>query len=102
MATTEKTCARCGGAFKSERGYLCDGCKRPQNGGRTESRELTFREKQIVSLVSKSMQNKEIALELRLSEGTVKEYLFKIFRKVGVKNRTELALYHLRQIQAAA
>jgi DNA-binding NarL/FixJ family response regulator len=43
-------------------------------------------------LLREAKANKEIAAELRLTEGTVKEYLHHIFRKLGVRNRTELAL----------
>ena len=39
------------------------------------------------------MLNKEIAYELHLTEGTVKEYLNRIFRKLDVSNRTELAVW---------
>ena len=56
------------------------------------SRELSFRERQIVMLVREAKANKEIAAELCLTEGTIKEYLHHVFRKLGVKNRTELAL----------
>jgi len=45
--------------------------------------------------------NKEIAYELHLSEGTVKEYMNRIFRKLEVKNRTELAVWALMQKIAA-
>lgn len=58
-------------------------------------RELSFREKQIIALVRLAKGNKEIAAELYLTEGTVKEYLHRIFRKLGVRNRTELALRSL-------
>jgi DNA-binding NarL/FixJ family response regulator len=34
---------------------------------------------------------------LHLSEGTIKEYLNRIFRKLGMTNRTELAVWALRQ-----
>ena len=58
---------------------------------------LSFREQQIVSLIRQAKTNKEIAYDLCLTEGTVKEYLHRIFRKLAVTNRTELALrspYH--------
>jgi DNA-binding NarL/FixJ family response regulator len=58
----------------------------------TGSRELSFRERQIVLLVREAKANKEIAAQLCLTEGTIKEYLHHVFRKLGVKNRTELAL----------
>jgi two-component system, NarL family, nitrate/nitrite response regulator NarL len=54
---------------------------------------LSFREKQVVHLICKAKLNKEIAYELHLTEGTVKEYLNRIFHKVGATNRTELAVW---------
>jgi DNA-binding NarL/FixJ family response regulator len=65
-------------------------------------RNLSFRERQIAHLVSEAKLNKEIAFELRLTEGTIKEYLNRIFRKLEVKNRTELAIWALRNLQTAA
>jgi DNA-binding NarL/FixJ family response regulator len=49
--------------------------------------ELTTRGRQIVSLACSGKPNEIIAYELDLTEGTVKEYMHRIFRKVGVKNR---------------
>lgn len=57
------------------------------------TRHLSFREKQIVSLVLQAKENKEIALELKLSATTVKEYLNRIYRKLTVRGRTELAIW---------
>ena len=37
------------------------------------------------------LRNKEIATEMHITEGTVKIYLFRLFQKVGVRNRFELA-----------
>jgi DNA-binding NarL/FixJ family response regulator len=54
---------------------------------------LTAREEQVVSLVTQGMGNREIAAEMQLSENTVKNYLFRIFEKLGFSNRVELALY---------
>ena len=45
--------------------------------------------------MSQAKLNKEIAHELHLTEGTVKEYLNRIFRKLGMSNRTELAVWAL-------
>ena len=53
---------------------------------------LTKRESQLVSLLSQGLKNKEISTTLSISEGTVKVYLSKLFAKVGVKDRFELAL----------
>lgn len=59
---------------------------------------LTNRENQIVALLSQGLKNKEIAYALEISEGTAKVYLSKLFRKVGVKDRYELALYGMRNL----
>ena len=54
---------------------------------------LTGREEQVVALVAEGLSNREIAAELRLSEHTVKKYLFRIFDKLGISTRVELVLY---------
>ena len=56
---------------------------------------LSDREEQVVSLVAEGMTNKEISQRLRLSEHTVKNYLFRIFDKLGISSRVELILYAL-------
>ena len=55
--------------------------------------ELTVRELQVVQCAAKGKTNKTIASELRLSEHTVKNYLFRAFEKLGVSNRVELLFY---------
>ncbi len=45
---------------------------------------LSSRERQIAKLIREAKSNKEIAFELCLTVGTVKEYLYHIFRKLGV------------------
>jgi DNA-binding NarL/FixJ family response regulator len=54
---------------------------------------LTPREEQVVALVAEGLSNREVALELQLSEHTVKKYLFRIFDKLGISTRVELVLY---------
>jgi DNA-binding NarL/FixJ family response regulator len=99
-----KSCPRCGQTFRTLGGaYLCELCRQPKTCARDAgNKELTFREKQIIQLVYQAKLNKEIAYELHLSEGTIKEYLHRIFRKVGVKNRTDLALWYLANREVAA
>jgi two-component system nitrate/nitrite response regulator NarP len=53
---------------------------------------LTPRERELVDLVQQGLRNREIAAQLGVTEGTVKVYLHAIFDKVGVDNRTELAM----------
>ena len=99
-----KTCYRCGNEFSSATGRVCSICRKPRIRPRSTpvSRGLSFRERQIAQLVSRAKLNKEIAFELRLTEGTIKEYLNRIFRKLEVKNRTELAVWALRNLETAA
>ena len=59
---------------------------------------LTRREGQLVTWLSQGMKNKEIATAMRISEGTVKVYLSRLFQKVGVKDRLELALFGLKNL----
>ena len=91
---THRNCSRCGRDFGSVgREYVCPACRKARHSERIPSRELSFRQRQIVQLVQQAKANKEIAFELSLTEGTVKEYLYHIFRKLGVRNRTDLALW---------
>jgi len=97
-----KNCFRCGAEFQArDAERICPACRKPRAARKTASAELSFREKQIVGLIQHAMLNKEIAFELHLSEGTVKEYLNHIFRKLGVKNRTELAIWAFNRSKAA-
>lgn len=54
---------------------------------------LTTREFDILKLIASGKSNKEIALALSLTEGTVKGYVSAIFDKLGVADRTQAALY---------
>jgi DNA-binding NarL/FixJ family response regulator len=63
---------------------------------------LTRREGQLVALLSQGLKNKEIATALTISEGTVKVYLSRLFQKLGVKDRFELALYGLKNLAPGA
>jgi DNA-binding NarL/FixJ family response regulator len=56
-------------------------------------RLLTPREEQVVALVADGLSNREVSCELCLSEHTIKKYLFRIFDKLGISSRVELALY---------
>ncbi|MGA9566207.1 MAG: response regulator transcription factor [Candidatus Korobacteraceae bacterium] len=60
--------------------------------------KLTPREESVVRLVVQGMVNREIAHQLHLSDHTVKNYLFRIFDKLGVSNRVELALYAVARL----
>src|SRR5690348_17108119 len=75
-------------------------------GGKNESRLiknangtklLTKREEELVQLVAEGFTNRDISRELGLTEHTVRNYLFRIFNKLGTSNRLELALYVIKQ-----
>jgi DNA-binding NarL/FixJ family response regulator len=54
---------------------------------------LSRREEEVMQLVAEGLGNREIADLLKLSEHTIKNYLFNIFDKLGISNRVELVLY---------
>ena len=54
---------------------------------------LTPREEQVVALVADGLSNRQVAVELGLSEHTIKKYLLRIFDKVGISSRVEMVLY---------
>src|SRR5438045_49543 len=57
--------------------------------------QLTPKETLIVSCVTQGMKNKEIALRVGTTEQVVKNYLRKVYDKLGVADRLELALFSL-------
>jgi DNA-binding NarL/FixJ family response regulator len=63
---------------------------------------LTPREQSLVDLVAQGRTNRDISRELNLSEHTVRNYLFRIFNKLGTSNRLELALYAINQKEASS
>jgi DNA-binding NarL/FixJ family response regulator len=54
---------------------------------------LTRREEEVVHLVADGLKNREIAERLKVKEHSVRNYLYRIFEKLGVSNRVELILY---------
>ena len=61
-----------------------------------EGQSLTARQLQVISLVGQGLSNKEIANSLKISEGTVKQHIFAIFRLLSVSSRAKLALLSQR------
>ena len=57
------------------------------------SLSLSARELQVVRYAASGKTNREIAVELRLSEHTIKNYLFRAFDKLGVSSRGQLLFY---------
>jgi DNA-binding NarL/FixJ family response regulator len=64
----------------------------------SKSAPLSKREQEVAQLVSEGLSNRDIAQRLRLSEHTVKNYMFHIFEKLGISSRVELVLFtHAQQ-----
>ncbi len=58
---------------------------------------INAREEEIVALVAEGLNNKEIAKKLFLSEGTVRNYISTILEKLRLRDRTQLAIFYLKQ-----
>jgi DNA-binding NarL/FixJ family response regulator len=63
---------------------------------------LTEREEQVTRLVVEGMSNREISHCLKLSENTVRNYLLRIYEKLGICNRVELVRYAHQQSKSVA
>lgn len=61
-----------------------------QNVSRSFSDEMTEREKEICSLMTEGLTNRQIADRLYISEGTVKNYISNIYDKTGIHDRVKL------------
>jgi len=86
-------------ASSSELEYVLEALARPtfskfQTNGKSL---LSARETDVVRCVAEGLTNREIAQRLKLTEHTVKNYLFRIFEKLGVSSRVEVVLYALGQ-----
>ncbi|MCY0097075.1 LuxR C-terminal-related transcriptional regulator [Hoeflea ulvae] len=67
--------------------------RRFQHDQKTEDVALSEREEQVLGLLARGFSNKEIALQLELSEKTVKYHITHVLKKLNVRNRVEAALY---------
>ena len=67
-----------------------------EQGWTASARPLTAKELLIVALVVQGYKNKEIAAELGTTEQVIKNYLRKVYDKIGVSDRLEVALFMIR------
>lgn len=56
--------------------------------------DISEREQEIIRLIADGLSNKEIASELFLSEGTIRNYLSTILDKLNLRDRTQLAVFY--------
>jgi DNA-binding NarL/FixJ family response regulator len=94
------SCAHAGQVWANSRelGYLLDAVSenlpaRLSNENDSGMANLSKREREVVRCVVDGMSNREIAQSLKLTEHTVKNYMFRIFDKLGVSSRVEVVLY---------
>ena len=59
--------------------------------------DITNKEIEVMEQVAKGLNNKEIAANLYLSEGTVRNYISTILEKLDLRDRTQLAIYYLKK-----
>jgi len=104
---SSKTLARCISsvhhgqvwANSAELRYLLDALRETEPMRLLDSKGeaiLSKREQEVVTCVAEGLSNREIASRLNLTEHTVKNYLFRIFDKLGVSSRVEVVLYVFR------
>ena len=67
-----------------------------QEKEKVEDEKLTRREIEVLKLLAEGLFNKEIAYKLSISEKTVKNHVSNIFKKIGVFDRTQAAVYAIK------
>jgi DNA-binding NarL/FixJ family response regulator len=70
---------------------------RAREGGEAPAELLTPRETQVVKLIAEGMMNRQIAVELVISEKTVERHRANILEKLGMRDRVELTRYAIRR-----
>ena len=65
-----------------------------------EKYDISEREQEIITLVAEGLSNKEISSKLYLSEGTVRNYLSTILEKLGLRDRTQLAVFYYKEVRS--
>ena len=95
-------CVRSGQVWASsaELEFVLDALVDPapiEPSGSLNSRPLSRREEEIAHMVAEGFSNRQISQRLDLSEHTIKNYLFRVFEKLGVSTRVELTLYALKR-----
>ena len=80
-----------GSVFEGMRRQMAPSGFRPD-----QAMDLTPRERDIMRLVAQGMDNREIAAELFLAEGTVRNNISRLLEKLKLKDRTELAVFAVK------
>lgn len=70
--------------------------KELQQEARSKEKVLSAREIEVLCFLAEGLYNKEIAVQLKISEKTVKNHVSNIFKKIGVADRTQAAVYAIK------
>jgi DNA-binding NarL/FixJ family response regulator len=92
-------------ANSEQLGFALDALASAPATGAVDFRDLSLlseREQDVVRSLSEGLTNREIAAHLNLSQHTVKNYIFRIFDKLGVSSRVELLFYVLSRSPAGS
>jgi two-component system, NarL family, nitrate/nitrite response regulator NarL len=79
--------------------HLARAMRRRDEPASAEQPRLTPREREVLDLIASGLNNKLIARELNLSEGTVKVHVKHLLKKLGLRSRLEAALWAVEQQQ---
>lgn len=90
QAGAAKDATRCA-TRSAELAARCPGAATPLLVDRTASAELSARESEVAHLAASGLTNKVIAERLYVSERTVENHLYRVFAKLGIRSRDELA-----------
>lgn len=71
----------------------------PKNEFDYSQYDIGEKEQEIIALVGMGKSNREIAEELFLSEGTVRNYISTILEKFSLRDRTQLAVFYLTKVR---
>lgn len=83
------------GVYSYMRGQMEQG-RSQENGAKYTAKDFTERERDLLRLVSQGYDNKEIAAELFLAEGTVRNRISQLLEKLQLKDRTQLAVFAVK------
>lgn len=84
------------GVYQTMRGHMEEGKTKESFSPQKSDLEFTERERDVIKLVAQGYDNKEIAAQLFLAEGTVRNQISKLLEKVELKDRTQLAIYAVK------
>jgi DNA-binding NarL/FixJ family response regulator len=75
---------------------LGDYSTRPQSRSPSSHIQLSEREQELLQLMTRGLNNSDIAQQLYLTEGTVRNYISELFKKLGVSDRTQAVVVAIR------